>query len=277
MTDPLRSGRLPLAADVQERDRDARIEELLLAGLDHYFSEQHELAINVWTRVLFIDRGHARAKAYIERARSAVAERQRKGDELLHTGSAAFDRGDAAGARELVASAVEYGASSDEALALLARIERLEMAAAQPERSAPRPEPRYGRANPEDADPRGARWKWIGAGVVAGLLLGTVALGLMLQGGVTGWLFLGSGDQLATSTLNAPLPVPSIGEMALSRGESLHARGRLHEALAALEAVPGGDPLRPRADELTATIQRQLLAAARSGERSTPEAESRRP
>ena len=86
MTDPLRSDRLPVAADVPERDRDARIEELLLAGLDHYFSEQHELAINVWTRVLFIDRGHARARAYIERARSAVAERQRKGDELLHTG-----------------------------------------------------------------------------------------------------------------------------------------------------------------------------------------------
>ena len=51
-------------------------------GLDHYFSEQHELAINVWTRVLFFDRGHARARAYIERARSALNERQRKGDEL---------------------------------------------------------------------------------------------------------------------------------------------------------------------------------------------------
>src|SRR5688500_15748078 len=129
MTDPLRSDRLPVVADVPERDRDARIEELLLAGLDHYFSEQHELAINVWTRVLFIDRGHARARAYIERARSAVAERQRKGDELLHTGSAAFDRGDAEGARKLVASAVEHGASADEALALLARIERLDLAA----------------------------------------------------------------------------------------------------------------------------------------------------
>ena len=50
-----------------EAERDARIEELLVTGLDHYFSEQHELAINVWTRVLFIDRGHARARAYIER------------------------------------------------------------------------------------------------------------------------------------------------------------------------------------------------------------------
>ncbi len=127
MTEPIRSDRHTAAAD---RDRDARIEELLVLGLDHYFSEQHELAINVWTRVLFIDRGHARARAYIERARSAVAERQRQGDELLHTGVAALDRGDAGAARELVASAVEHGASGDEAMALLARIERLETAAA---------------------------------------------------------------------------------------------------------------------------------------------------
>src|SRR5690349_24594171 len=103
MTDALRSDRPSGGGDPADRERDARIEELLLAGLDHYFSEQHELAINVWTRVLFIDRGHARARAYIERARSAVAERQRKGDELLHTGSEAFDRGDAEGARRLVA------------------------------------------------------------------------------------------------------------------------------------------------------------------------------
>ena len=75
MTDPLRTDHLPEAGDVPERERDARVEELLLAGLDHYFAGQHELAISVWTRVLFLDRGHARAKAYIDRARSAIAER----------------------------------------------------------------------------------------------------------------------------------------------------------------------------------------------------------
>ena len=266
MTDPLRSDRLPVAADVPERDRDARIEEFLLAGLDHYFSEQHELAISVWTRVLFIDRGHARARAYIERARSAIAERQRKGDELLHTGNAAFDRGDAEGARRLVASAVEYGASSDEALALLARIERLELAAASGR--VPRgPDVRAGVARPHAPAAGFARWRWIGAGVLAGLLLATVVLGLLIQGGVVSWLFPGA-DQRSASTLKATLPVASIAEVALSRAESLRVRGRLHEALTALEAVPGGDPLRPRADELTAMIQRQLLAAARSGRQS---------
>jgi len=274
MTDPLRSDRLPVAADVPERDRDARIEELLLAGLDHYFSEQHELAINVWTRVLFIDRGHARARAYIERARSAVAERQRKGDELLHTGSAAFDRGDAEGARRLVASAVEYGASPDEALALLARIERLELAAASG-RVTRGTDTRASVARPHAPVAGFARWRWIGAGVLAGLLLATVVLGLLIQGGVVSWLFPAA-DQRSPSTMKATLPVPSIAEVALSRGESLRGRGRLHEALAALEAVPGGDPLRPRADELTAIIQRQLLAAARSGQAPASEVESRR-
>ena len=135
MTDPLRTDHLPERGDVPERERDARVEELLLAGLDHYFAGQHELAISVWTRVLFLDRGHARAKAYIDRARSAIAERQREGDELLHTGAAAFDRGDAGVARTLLTSAVERGAQSEEALVLLERLNRFEPTRVRPARS----------------------------------------------------------------------------------------------------------------------------------------------
>src|SRR3954466_10245067 len=95
---------------------ESRIEELLLAGLDHYFSGQHELAISVWTRVLFLDRSHARARAYIERARGAVAERHREGEELLQRGVAAFSGGDAELARRLLTSAVERSARPEEAL-----------------------------------------------------------------------------------------------------------------------------------------------------------------
>src|SRR5512142_3547659 len=94
----------------------ARIEELLLAGLDYYFAGQHERAINVWTRVLFLDRGHARARAYIERARGALAERQRESEELVQRGMAAFDQGDSAGARELLSSAIARGVPHDVAL-----------------------------------------------------------------------------------------------------------------------------------------------------------------
>src|SRR6187551_1774678 len=122
MPDPVRHDEDAAASDT---GRETQIEELLLAGLDHYFNGQHELAINVWTRVLFLDRSHPRARAYIERARGAVAERQREGEELLQTGAAAFSRGDTADARRLLTSAVERGARPEEALAMLERLERL--------------------------------------------------------------------------------------------------------------------------------------------------------
>src|SRR3954449_13575001 len=116
MPDSLRQNEDLLAT---ETGRETRIEELLLAGLDHYFSGQHELAISVWTRVLFLDRSHARASAYIEHARTAIAERQREGEELLHQGLDAFSRGEAGDARRLLNSAVERGARPEEAQAAL--------------------------------------------------------------------------------------------------------------------------------------------------------------
>jgi hypothetical protein len=78
---------------------------------------RYELAINVWTRALFLDRSHARARAYIERARSALAERQRESEELLQNGVAAFQRGDGDEARRLLQAAIEAGRPSEEALA----------------------------------------------------------------------------------------------------------------------------------------------------------------
>lgn len=274
MTDPLRSDRQIPAAELSEPDRDARIEELLVTGLDHYFTEQHELAINVWTRVLFIDRGHARARAYIERARSAIGERLRKGDELLHTGVAAFDRGDAATARALLVSAVEYGAPRDEALAVLSRIERLETAA-QPGIRNLRPA-RPGVAwPPTQPAPAGARVKWIVLGLGAGTLLGAAAIVVLVNRGVVPWPAVQQKPPVS-ATLTTPLPVPSLAEIALARAQRLESRGRLHDALDALEPIDIGDPLRARADELKAVVQRQLLAAAR-GASTRGENAARRP
>src|SRR4030095_14082434 len=101
-------------------DRDAKIEHLLLVGLDHYFAAQYEQAIHVWTRALFLDRSHPRARAYIERARSALAERQRESEELLQNGVAAFHRGEGDEARRLLQAAIDRGAAPGEALAGLA-------------------------------------------------------------------------------------------------------------------------------------------------------------
>src|SRR6476660_6885495 len=110
-------------------ERDAKIEQLLLVGLDHYFGGRYEQAINVWTRALFLDRAHPRARAYIERARSALAEGQRESEELLQNGVAAFQRGDGGEARRLLRSAIDRGAPSEEALALLGRLDGLDTTA----------------------------------------------------------------------------------------------------------------------------------------------------
>ena len=69
--DPLTTGADP--------DRDGRVEALLVEGLDRYFGGRYEEAVHIWTRVLFLDRNHPRAKAYIDRARTALAEQQQIG------------------------------------------------------------------------------------------------------------------------------------------------------------------------------------------------------
>jgi tetratricopeptide (TPR) repeat protein len=274
MTDPLRSDRQPAGGDVPDRDRDARIEELLLAGLTHYFADQHELAINVWTRVLFIDRGHARARAYIERARGAIAERQRQGDELLHGGRLALDRGDADEARKLITAAVEHGASPDEALAVLARIDRLENAIGPRHPGTTRPPLSVGAAA-GIVQARRPTWHWVLAGL-SGILLGAAAIVAASRADLGIWLMGSAPAGAPHGLLSTSVPVPTAADVALTRGETLFARGRLHEALLALDAVPNGDPLRARADEITSAIQKQLLAAARGAE-AGPEPTTRRP
>src|SRR5437763_4973871 len=130
MSEAHRSAAADSDARASEADRDAKIEQLLLVGLDHYFASRYELAINVWTRVLFLDRTHARARAYIERARSAQAERQRESEELLQNGVSAFQRGEGDEARRLREAAIEGGAPPDQALVVLERLNRLETALA---------------------------------------------------------------------------------------------------------------------------------------------------
>src|SRR6476620_12553988 len=119
MSDPLRTETSRPSEPASRAERDAKIEQLLLLGLDHYFAAQYDQAINVWTRALFLDRSHARARAYIERARSALAERQRESEELLQNGVAAFQRGEADEARRLLQAAIDGGAPSEDALAVL--------------------------------------------------------------------------------------------------------------------------------------------------------------
>ena len=257
-----------MADPLREQDTSSRIEELLLAGLDHYFSGQHELAISVWTRVLFFDRSHPRARAYIERARGAIAERQREGEELLHTGVAAFERGDTVRARELLTAAVDRHARPEEALAVIERMDRVASAPliAADETSIP-----PSRGTRQSNTERSQRTGGVSATTVAAVLaigLAAGALGVIVW--TSGMLPWGPGAPRPASTLpptpQDPLPVPSASEVALARATVWYKNGNLHDALAALDVIRPGDPLRSRADELRATIQQKLLEAARASE-----------
>ncbi len=243
--------------------RESRIEELLLAGLDHYFQGQHELAISVWTRVLFLDRSHARARAYIERARGAIAERHREGEELLQTGAAAFSRGDKEDARRLLTSA----ARPEEALALLERLERLAPADVELESAAQPGVRRYTQRQASGSlagtEHRGIRAATLLLVLAVGLAAGVLVM-IARSTGAWPWrpyLSPASGASAGRVTPD-PLPVPSASEVSLARARAWSGSGRLRDALTALEAIRPGDPLRAQADDLRARIQQQLLDSA---------------
>jgi tetratricopeptide (TPR) repeat protein len=274
MADSLRTDAARAIDHASQVDRDAKIEQLLLAGLDHYFSERYEQAIDVWTRTLFFDRSHARARAYIDRARSALAERQRRSEELLQKGVAALDRGDGDEARRLLQAAVESGAHAHDVHPLLDRLSRQAatspVAADDPLRTAARQSVslQEGIDAPDSARvaqaPRNVS-AWLIALVLAAVV--AAAYAMAMRNGVdlrTAW---GAPDTpVAAATAPAAretaLPVPRRGEMALGRARALAASGRLYEALAALEMVRSTDPERPEADRQRADIQRQLVGLA---------------
>jgi hypothetical protein len=264
MADPLRTDSPGVPDGASDSDRDAKIEHLLLVGLDHYFAGEYEAAVNVWTRALFLDRSHAKARAYIERARSAMAEQQRESEELLHRGVDAFDRGDASQARQLLRNALDRGIPADEAGALLERLDRLDAAAGRDRRfdearSADRPNPAVDKAEGRRANRWPLSW-FMAAGIVAAALF-VIAQSVewrSLVGGVATDSSLAESPALEAAAA-ASLPLPRRGSVALERARDLAATGRLHEAVAELDAVKASDPEKADADQLRARLQRELI------------------
>jgi len=272
MSDVLRGDTAHAHDPALDADRDAKIEQLLLVGLDHYFAAQYDQAINVWTRALFLDRSHPRARAYIERARSAVAERQRQSEELLHSGVAAFDRGEGDEARRLLKAAIDGGAPSEEALALLERLDRLETTAAFPRSSESRRE-RQTRSAGANGPRSRSKLGFAATLAVVAIILAMGGYAATSDGATAvwkSWLALQTVPQAAA----APPPVaheqslalPRRGEIALTRARALAASGHLSDALITLDAVRPTDAQRGDADRLRADIQRQLLALVPAGQ-----------
>lgn len=277
LTDPLRTDPLaPASSEHGDAERDSKIESLLLAGLDHYFASHYAQAVDVWTRALFLDRTHARARAYIERARSALGEQQRESDELIHNGVAAFERGEIEAARQLLNAAMQRGGAHDVALAFLTRIDRISAAPA-PMPGAPATAPARAASRPSAEPARRAR-----GGLLPALFV--VAVVAMIGYTLTSWdqvrvlvpsLGLGSASPFDLAPVRAaqePLVIPRSSEAALDRASALFAAGRLYDAIRAVDLVRPTDPLRADADKLKAAIQRELLAHAAPAPAAPPTA-----
>jgi tetratricopeptide (TPR) repeat protein len=257
------SRRLESHQPPEAADRDSRAEALLVEGLDRYFAGNYEEAIHVWTRVLFLDRSHARARAYIDRARTALAERQRQAEEMLHVTSELLAQGRTDQARDLLMQAVAATGDDERAAELRSRLERIERARGGPL-------PRTGPAGiVVDAVPIGrlrSRRRPTASQLLAGgtLAVGVGLIALIAGAAVQDWLgFSAPSSPLPPVRQSAPLSVLSTSEAALIRARTLYARGRLAEALQALARVDPDSPSRGEGDRLRVEIQQILLSNRR--------------
>ncbi len=259
MSEPLRSDPSSGREGSTPVDPAAQIERLLLSGLDLYFTGQYQEAINIWTRVVFLERGHGRARAYIERARTAIAEQQRESEELFHHGRSAYDRGNLDQARQLLTKAIERGGSSDDALLLLQQLNRFSGSGVLPSGGVP-PTAGVGQGASVPRPDDNRHWVRV-IGAVA--LVSAVAL---LAAPLVSWFGDAPvvGEQAGgTAGPVEPLPVVRTGDVALESARQLYAGGHLSDALRALERIDIGDPLYSQAEGLQGEIQRDLLATVR--------------
>jgi hypothetical protein len=252
MPEPKRAESSP---DIESAAREGRIEALLVDGLDRYFSGQYDEAIHLWTRVLFLDRSQARARAYIDRARTALAEQQRRTEELLHASGELIARGQSDQARDLLAQAMAASGDDARTAAVRWRLEHLERARASAPATTPAPR------TVADSTASGRRpWRWV---LWAAAATSLVMLAAMLRPGVRASLGLTSPADIPPSAEAVARPILSSTDVALVRARGLYARGRLAEALQALDRVDPASSNRAVADELRVEIQRLLLQTGR--------------
>jgi hypothetical protein len=166
---------------------------------------------------------------------------------------------------------MDGGAPSEEALAVLDRLNRLEGATIPA--AVPHPE-RSGRERTPRA-PQATRSLGGTVGVAAVVGLTSAVLALLV---VAAWKDKIDWRSLVTfargvvraepvsAAASAPLaretslPLPRRGEIALARARALSAGGHLRDALVVLASVPPTDPQQPDAERMRADLQRQLLA-----------------
>ena len=241
-------------------------EELFALGM---FSQ----AIHVWTRILFLERGHVEAREAIERGKKAVAEQHRLLDLELAAATDLFERGESEQAAAKVRSVLSLDPRNHEGHQLAGRIHaaarRIETAlgTAVPARE-PSPETKRGLLlRVSHASPRrDARMAHASPLKMASFVLGAIlvfasgALYLHLN-----WESIVSDGAFSAGALSrgvserAAVPLPATSDLYYFNGARLFAKGRYRDALDELSLVERDSAAAESARGLILRIEERLL------------------
>lgn len=278
----------PGVPDVEVRPpkKPPKTDELFRQGEDLCARGMYVQAIHVWTRILFLERGDTRAKGAIERAKRAVAERQRELDVELAAAEELLDSGDieaaAGGVRHILSIDPRHAEGHLLAERIAARKRRIDMTPANAvavddedvheslrsqrglllrvsRKASPTLRPRGNASSLEMGKMAGLKMAGFGLGVV--LVFASSALYLHLN-----WESIVSDGAFVTGNALAPggagpvdAAVPGASELRYYNGARLYAKGRYREALAELSLVGRDDAVAERARSLILRIEDRLL------------------
>lgn len=285
---PERAGGVGPSTRVDTAEPEAsRFESLLRQGQSLFEAGSYERAIHVWTRVLFLERGHPEARQGIDRAKRALAEQQRRLDASVAEARLFVDEGKLDEAREVLRSVLLLDPRHVEARGL-----ETELAERAPHRE-PALEPPAARPRPAGTSPKGVRVRTARSRAPrsdassrasrvqmalfgAATTLAFAAAAFVLH---ENWERLVSGPALASQEAVAPaaalapgsVEVLSLSELYYDNGVRLFEKARYREALRELSRVARDSPVASEARSLMLRIEERLLRGA-----STPENENGR-
>jgi hypothetical protein len=252
-----------------------KTEELYLHGDELFGRGLFQRAVHVWTRILFMDRGNPKARKAIDRAKKALAERQRLLDAEVATAGRLFEEGDLEGAGSLIRAVLAADPRHAEGHHVAERIAALDHrnVDGQPSgasceiESAPVPSKcglllrvsQEASARPETGVSSSPLKMAIFA-LTAVLVFAAEALYLHLN-----WDSFVSDEAFANSTspsgLSVPeaLSLPDPAELRYYNGARLFAKGRYREALLELSLVDRSSTTVEEARGLILRIEERLL------------------
>jgi tetratricopeptide (TPR) repeat protein len=268
-----------------DSDGGTKTSDLLRQGRAFLNAGHYQQAINVWTRILFLDRGNLAAREAIDKAKRSMAERQRELDALVGEAAKRAEKGERPKAKRLLARVLTLDPRHTEGRGLWEKIEATERRAEAQSNGVtlttdlPGGTTRLRRRSAGQKN--GAKTKKArSASPLKMAVFLFCAFCLLALGGLylhLNWDFLVSDSAFATSRQEGPgtanliehpqVPMPS--DLHYYNGARLHAKGQYRDALAELARVERGTAFYEDARGLILRIEERLLRESVNAEVSS--------